>query len=305
MNSKLPRLDKDQNNFIIEHLAAGTPMKAIVSEFLSMFPAFGSGSGFDDEEISHKIYQRIQKIKEKRINEIEALRDADPCSAETDDAPYLSAHWRARRLHSLLLNVENKDPQIIQLQIRIIKEMRAEAELLNKNNDKNQVDSLPLRDLVSELKLDPKKFKNTEFLDKPVIKRLSDDVLFDEKGRSTMCFMSDNPEIKSKYVLGKAATVWDKYDTNDPCFWEDEESDDDTQVKKQDDVEDEDKKATTDSQTIDASADTPHEPDNTDGETDETDIPFDETKPTSAPGSEPDISDLIKHPPSANVKVMG
>ena len=301
MNSKLPRLDKDQSNFIIEHLAAGTPMKAIVSEFLSMFPAFGSGSGFNDEEISHRIYQRIQKIKEKRINEIEALRDAD---LSGEDAPYLSAQWRARRLYSLLLNAENKDPKIIQLQIRIIKEMRAEAELLNKNNDKGKIDNPPLRDLVSELGLDPNKFENSDAFGESGIKRLSDGVHFNANGYSYSSFRNPNSEDIS-LLSGKGATVWDAYDTNDPCFWEDEESDDDTQVKKQDDVEDEDKKATTDSQTIDASADTPHEPDNTDGETDETDIPFDETKPTSAPGSEPDVSDFIKHPPSANVKVMG
>ena len=232
MSGKLPRLDQDQNNFIIEHLAAGTPMKAIVSEFLSMFPTFGSGSGYDDEEISHKIYQRIQKIKEKRINEIEALRETDLCSAEREEAPYLSARWRAGRLHSLLLNIENKDPKIIELQIKIIKEIRVEAKLLSpkKKRDTDEVVFPPPRDLVSELNLDPSQFENSNVFDGPGIKRLSDEVIFNAEGRSYMRFQDPNSEDRS-FLSGKGATVWDKYDTNDPRFWEDEESDDDTPVE--------------------------------------------------------------------------
>ena len=322
MSTKLPRLNPDQNNFIIECLAAGMPIKAIVPEFQAMFPSFGYGADIDDDDISTKIYQRIQKIKEKRANEIQALRDTDPTADENAEAPYLSARWRARRFHSLLLNVGIKDAQEIQLEIKILKEIRAEAKLLGMDDDKDKVENPPLRDLVSELRLDPKKFENITHLGAPAVRRLSDDQDFNENGKGFLCPV---PEDR-RYTLGVGIHVSDPYDTNDPRFWDwiDKQYEKLTsrrsQTNKNTDVENEhedsDDNAPTDEQTLDASDERPDGTVNTDDTATQNDTP-DETKipqawknpndiiPTSGPRSEPDISDFHPHAPVNDPSVKG
>ena len=232
MKKRLPRLNAEQNDFIVERLAEGIPMKAIVKEFQERHPKFGYSSGISDDEISHKIYQRIQKIKEKRHNEIQARRDADPYSDDTSPAPYLSGRWRAKELYYLYQNAEKLDPQVMTLKIRLLTRLHAEEKLLKANENKGKGDDLPMRDLVSELDLDPRKFENYIFIDEPVVRRLSDGVEFGADGRSLLSFPPPNdseddsdddvypPRIP---LFGKIATVWDEYDTNDPRFWDDYE----------------------------------------------------------------------------------
>ena len=279
MKVKLSRLNIEHNDFIIARLAEGTPMKAIVKEFQEKFPKFGYGSGIPDDEIAQRVYQRIQKIKKKRHNEIQARRDAEPYSDDTSTQPYLSPAWRARRFYNLLLTATTiKDKKKFIKEIRaeatllsanensddtgtqpylspawraeylhsllpdaetlaeeesLLKEMREEEKRLRANENKGKGDDLPMRDLVSELDLDPRKFKNEydNLSEQPTVKRLSDGVEFGADGKSLLSILPENSEDDSDDdvyppripLFGKIATVLDEYDTNDPRFFEEKE----------------------------------------------------------------------------------
>ena len=118
------QLTKEQKQFCIETFSFGLSTSQVVKEFQEFFP---------DCEIGEKqLYQRIQKIKERNADEIEALKQENTSDLlEQHDEIYFSPLWRARYFRRLLRKVDKED---IALQVKILKELRAEAKLMQSDD---------------------------------------------------------------------------------------------------------------------------------------------------------------------------
>ena len=127
-NNKLPNFSDEHRDFIKECLVHDDSPMRVTNEFLDMYPDIGIGLDLSMEEIEDFIYQRIQKIKSKYKDEIEARKDDDTVNEAYEGMPYLSPKWRARYFRKLLRSVKSDD---IDRQIKLLRELRAEEKLLN------------------------------------------------------------------------------------------------------------------------------------------------------------------------------
>ena len=98
----------------------GLSIIGVVKEFQEFYP--------DVQIPKQQLYQRVQKIQVRSKEEIEALQetDASPSISEASDL-YLSPRWRARYLRRILRKVKEDD---LDMQIKVLKELRSEAKLL-------------------------------------------------------------------------------------------------------------------------------------------------------------------------------
>ncbi len=129
MRDKLPHFSEDQRAFIIECLAHDLPLIKTVEEFKDMYPDF-VGAERDAARADNQIYRRIQKIKDKAQDEIQTLRESEDIN-DKQEMPYLSPKWRVRYFRRLLREVE---PDDIDRQIKLLRELRAESKLLDEDN---------------------------------------------------------------------------------------------------------------------------------------------------------------------------
>lgn len=113
----MKHLSTDQLQFCLEGFAAGLRIKEVAVEFKEMFP--------DVEDDDDKLYRRIQKIKENHAPEIQKLRETGEIIEGAQI--YLTPAWRAQYLLQLLEKTDD-----VNQQIKILKELRAEAKLIPK-----------------------------------------------------------------------------------------------------------------------------------------------------------------------------
>ena len=115
------QLSDEQRSFIIEAFAAGLTIIKVVKEVQEFFP--------DMEIEKEKLYQRCQKIKASHAAEIESLADELKREGQQNIAElYLSPLWRVRYFRRLLREADKED---INLQVKLLKEIRAESKLMS------------------------------------------------------------------------------------------------------------------------------------------------------------------------------